>query len=325
MPYLLRLGIAARKQVHKLALALLFFFVSTALAEPPTSKEDLMGLGLPPALADALGGDYDGDITFDQMVGDATTTSVIVMDTLDGSDNKSLQLGAGGVDGNGDGSVSVSRSGVVLLYGNEWGDATNDGRVILQGGQVATGFVQLITNHSGANISFKPNGTSSFALKGNDQSIAFSPTTFTIHSDSGDGSDSKQIALCGGGVCSTAGRGASMTLNGNELNNGAVQIFSGDNSGNADFGTLGSGNTRFFYNNAVALTVATNITPASGKLVDTGSAKLELPNGTAIPATCNVGEVFIDTDSDDCIDTGAGDGAYCVCKSADTWALVSNF
>lgn len=52
---------------------------------------------------------------------------------------------------------------------------------------------------------------------------------------------------------------------------------------------------------------------------------LELPNGTALPATCEVGYLFHDTDSDDCANTGSGDGALCICKSTNTWALISNF
>jgi hypothetical protein len=56
-----------------------------------------------------------------------------------------------------------------------------------------------------------------------------------------------------------------------------------------------------------------------------GAGTLELPNGTDLPATCNVGEIWHDTDDDACADAGGGDGALCICKSADTWALVSNF
>ena len=59
--------------------------------------------------------------------------------------------------------------------------------------------------------------------------------------------------------------------------------------------------------------------------VNSGGSTLEIANGTALPATCSVGMVFQDTDSDDCADTGAGDGALCLCKSTDTWALISNF
>lgn len=47
-------------------------------------------------------------------------------------------------------------------------------------------------------------------------------------------------------------------------------------------------------------------------------------NATSLPATCVVGEVFLDTDSDDCADTGAGDGCLCICKTANTWAVIQD-
>ena len=58
---------------------------------------------------------------------------------------------------------------------------------------------------------------------------------------------------------------------------------------------------------------------------DFGGGGLEIPNGTTIPGTCTVGQMFQDTDSDDCADTGAGDGALCLCKTTNVWALISNF
>ena len=59
--------------------------------------------------------------------------------------------------------------------------------------------------------------------------------------------------------------------------------------------------------------------------VDLGGGTLEVPNGTTIPASCNVGEVFADTDSDDCANTGGGDGCLCICKSSNTWAVIQNY
>ncbi len=58
-----------------------------------------------------------------------------------------------------------------------------------------------------------------------------------------------------------------------------------------------------------------------GDLITT---RMTLPNGTALPATCAVGNVFLDTDDDDCSDSGGGDGALCICKSSDTWVLLNN-
>lgn len=54
------------------------------------------------------------------------------------------------------------------------------------------------------------------------------------------------------------------------------------------------------------------------------TAQLTIPSGTALPATCSVGHQFQDTDSDDCANTGGGDGALCQCKATNTWALVAN-
>lgn len=50
-----------------------------------------------------------------------------------------------------------------------------------------------------------------------------------------------------------------------------------------------------------------------------------LPNSTVLPATCILGQIFMDSDSNDCIDTASGDGALCICKTTNTWALISNF
>lgn len=58
---------------------------------------------------------------------------------------------------------------------------------------------------------------------------------------------------------------------------------------------------------------------------DLVTERMTLPNDTTLPATCAVGEVFADTDSDDCADTGGGDGAMCICKSTNTWALLVNY
>lgn len=58
--------------------------------------------------------------------------------------------------------------------------------------------------------------------------------------------------------------------------------------------------------------------------VDFGAASLTIPNGNSLPGLCSSGQLFQDTDSDDCADTGAGDGALCICK-AGSWTLISNF
>jgi len=54
-------------------------------------------------------------------------------------------------------------------------------------------------------------------------------------------------------------------------------------------------------------------------------AALIIPHDTALPGFCRQGQIFHDTDSNDCSNTPGGDGALCICKSDGTWALVSNF
>lgn len=52
---------------------------------------------------------------------------------------------------------------------------------------------------------------------------------------------------------------------------------------------------------------------------------LGVHRNNTLPATCNQGQVFLDLNSDDCADTGAGDGAFCVCKTNNNWALLVNY
>lgn len=59
------------------------------------------------------------------------------------------------------------------------------------------------------------------------------------------------------------------------------------------------------------------------KLV-TAYAGLKDQSGTTLPATCTQSTTFHDTDSDDCADTGGGDGAVCFCKTTNTWALLTD-
>jgi len=50
---------------------------------------------------------------------------------------------------------------------------------------------------------------------------------------------------------------------------------------------------------------------------------LNVPSGTILPATCTASEIFLDTDSDDCADTGGGSGSACVCTAANTWTQIT--
>lgn len=79
------------------------------------------------------------------------------------------------------------------------------------------------------------------------------------------------------------------------------------------------GDSKFGDDNTNYMTIGTD-----GSVSFTGTAGFEMPNGATIPATCSVGQMFLDTDSDDCADTGGGDGCVCICKSSDTWVILEN-
>ena len=54
------------------------------------------------------------------------------------------------------------------------------------------------------------------------------------------------------------------------------------------------------------------------------NATILLPQAATLPATCTVGAVFLDTDSDDCADTSGGSGLLCYCIATNTWARIAN-
>ncbi|OFX13533.1 MAG: hypothetical protein A2Z18_03400 [Armatimonadetes bacterium RBG_16_58_9] len=65
---------------------------------------------------------------------------------------------------------------------------------------------------------------------------------------------------------------------------------------------------------AVSLTSVSGSTVSTTGKFDFGGGTLEAPNGTSLPGTCVVGELFLKTD--------AGDGANTyVCKTTNTWVL----
>lgn len=135
------------------------------------------------------------------------------------------------------------------------------------------------------------------------------------------------LNLCGGGGCATS-RGSLIELYGNEAaSTGNIDIESGavSNSQVRLIGTQADSDLIVIIGGATKLAVSSDDTDFRNNVIFGTGGSLELPNGTTLPATCSVGNVFHDTDSDDCADTGSGDGALCICKSTDTWALVSNF
>lgn len=120
---------------------------------------------------------------------------------------------------------------------------------------------------------------------------------------------------------------------GTNIAGGSFSIRGGQSTGNAAGGAVivetapagASGAGTNSVTERMRITSAGVMQMASGSFIDAGGAKFELPNGTALPATCLQGELFHDTDSNDCVNTGGGDGALCICKTTNTWALISNF
>jgi hypothetical protein len=57
--------------------------------------------------------------------------------------------------------------------------------------------------------------------------------------------------------------------------------------------------------------------------VNVSGGTLEVPNGTDLPASCSVGELFVDSDDDSCADVGGGAGALCACTATNTWVVAA--
>ena len=142
-------------------------------------------------------------------------------------------------------------------------------------------------------------------ILGNGQAAA-SPSTSTLRGTNGTGTN-----IAAANLTIQPGRGTGTGAGGDLVLNTAPAGASGT--------TLNAAVERARINSAGVLLMA------SGSKIDAGGSTFELPNGAALPATCVVGELFQDTDSNDCANTGGGDGALCICKTTNTWALISNF
>lgn len=61
-------------------------------------------------------------------------------------------------------------------------------------------------------------------------------------------------------------------------------------------------------------------TAGSGCVIDATSGRVLLANGATPPATCTVGEIFLDTDeTNDTNCTTTGDDSICICSATNTW------
>lgn len=158
--------------------------------------------------------------------------------------------------------------------------------------------------------------------------LLFGPTSTAtdvfIGTQTVNAADTGTMTISAADACSTDG------------SRGACAIFGGDDDGsypgqwNLIAGTTVVSHINMRFNNASgALRIknaadAETVSITGAGYVNVGGGKLEIPNGTTIPATCTQGEVFHDTDSNDCANTGGGDGAICSCKTTNTWALITN-
>lgn len=108
---------------------------------------DLMGLGMPAALAQLLGEESPGGQTFTTLLGNAAT-NFIGVNTVDGSDNRQLVLGGGGASGAG-------RGAELTLNGNDVGGG--GGYVQLTSSSAAGSLITIKCNSSTGFINFENN------------------------------------------------------------------------------------------------------------------------------------------------------------------------
>ena len=151
--------------MKRLLFIILFLAVTLRVAAQDVSSEDLMGLGLPPSLAEKLGrvADTDRKLSSDTSViiesdsdgtpktlefdasGNLTASSgsfFFGKTTADASDDEFLSISGGGATGTG-------RGAELFLYGNEDSPA---GTARVRAGAVANGDIELTTNDSTGTI-----------------------------------------------------------------------------------------------------------------------------------------------------------------------------
>jgi len=151
------------------------------------------------------------------------TTSLILTNTSDGSDNKQITIGGGG-------AANSSQGAYFEICGNERSSRNGLARIVL--GDTASSRFQIFLSNASA-LAEIYNSSSTVILSVNDSGeIISGATDFTIRSNTSDGADSKRLILTGGGVAS-ATRGAYAIIGGNEhgSNAGQFQINTGNISG----------------------------------------------------------------------------------------------
>lgn len=167
-------------------------------------------------------------------------------------------------------------------------------------------------------------------------------TVATIRGARADGSDDGILELLAGGATGN-GRGAGIKLYGNEVSGveGQLYITAGatvrghmylQTAANANMYFQNRGSTRWKLEDntgawAQDASNGGNIVFAKASTgIDLGGAItfLEIPQWPiASKPNCTIGSIAVATDSNDC-SAGAGDGAICYCKTANTWVLLAN-
>jgi hypothetical protein len=166
-------------------------------------------------------------------------------------------------------------------------------------------------------ITFTHNGLTKFQLKA-EGDILFFDSTPNIFGPSG---NAATLSITPASVLSNS--------------NGAYIQMSGVSQGNGGDMSVGAVDDIFFLNNgttALALDAGSSsaiftsdITLAnSAVVINAGGGLMEVPNRGTLPSTCNTGEILLDVNSDDCANTGSGDGALCLCKTTNTWVLLND-
>lgn len=179
----------------------------------------------------------DGSISF------LPTLFKITSATSDGADNGQLSMSGGG--GNG----TTDRGAGLTLYGNENGGA---GAFTLYTGDVVGTFGTI---NSKTSVRFGLSGGSNNVFLDGTQFL-FTPSsgdTYTLGSNTSDGSDNKILGLCGG-ASSSAARGAYILLRGNEATSGGfldivagsaasskLRLYGGEDTTNSIEVTTGNG------------------------------------------------------------------------------------
>jgi len=247
-----------------------------------------------------------------------TTGNKITAGTSDGADNTYVKLAGGG-------DVGSSRGATIELYGNE-APSSNNGKVLIQGGQDANGTIQLQTNNASAGINLTTGGNSAnITLEGNsggakwlyvanDGELEFTGTTTGfIGTTTSDGADNASLYLSagGGGAGTNASlptRTGSLTLRGNENAFGGQVFLQG--------GAVASGKIRLQTNHATPTIDIEANTLVTWSFNSTGQLVQNATNGDNIIINRNGKGIFHGNNAMDLIFGNSTLGAFIVASGS---------